>query len=121
MMLVVKKDGMPMQETWRDAGSIPGLGRSPWRKKWGTHSKIFACRGTVEETGRLQKSKGLQKCDMTETDLCSAHTQSCGNIILLEVQGKDRKMQNIKRNLHTDNWKLTLISSESLPEIIFAN
>ena len=50
----------------RDMGSIPGLGRPPWRKAWLTHSSILAYRITwTEESGGLQ-SMGFKKSDTTE-------------------------------------------------------
>ena len=49
----------------RDAGSIPGLGRSPGGGQ-DDHSSILAWRITwTEEPGRLQTT-GLQRVDMTE-------------------------------------------------------
>ena len=43
-----------------DRGSIPGLGRSPWRRKMATPSSILAWKiPWIEEPGELQ-SMGLQ-------------------------------------------------------------
>ena len=43
-----------------DRGSIPGLGRSPWRRKMATPSSILAWKiPWIEEPGELQ-SRGLQ-------------------------------------------------------------
>ena len=56
MVLVVKNPPANAKDT-RDVGSIPGLGRNPWSRKW-QPSQVFLP-GKIPWTGGLQ-SLGLQ-------------------------------------------------------------
>ena len=59
---------------WRDAGSIPGLGRSPEEEH--SHSSIFAWRiPWTEEPGGLH-STGSQRVRCNWSDLTHTHTHS---------------------------------------------
>ena len=50
----------------RDAGSIPGSGRFPWRRKWQPTPVFLPGESPwTEEPGRLQ-SVGLQRVGQTE-------------------------------------------------------
>ena len=78
----------------RDAGSIPGLGRSPGGRNGNPlqHSCLEKFHGG---TWRARVHR-IAESDMTEMTY-RTHTIMCSNTILLEVQGKDSKMQNIKK------------------------
>ena len=58
----------------RDAGSIPGSGRSPGGEGMATHPSILAGRiSWTEEPGDLQ-SIGCKESDMSESNLISTYT-----------------------------------------------
>ena len=81
---------MPMQETQVDSW----VGKILWRKKW-QPTPAFLPGEFHGGTWRARVHR-IAESDMTEVTY-RTHTIMCGNTILLEVQGKDSKMQNIKK------------------------
>ena len=74
-----------MQET-RDAGSIPGLGRSPW-SRW-QPAPVFLPEKFLRGAGGLYSTWGHKESDMTEhSDLFK--NLIWGNLVLCELYNKD--------------------------------